>query len=113
MDGNLVEQFAGFLRLLCWKILYVLEIKNMSGKLSVLRLPSPLRIGAGALLLALACMLLNPLSALACGGLFSKDMHTEQSGERLIYTVDPGKVTLYEQFTYTGAPKDFVWVLPV
>ncbi len=72
-----------------------------------------LHTGLAALLLALFCLLINPLSALACGGLFSKDLHAEQTGERLIYALDADRVTQYEQFTYTGSPKDFVWVLPV
>jgi hypothetical protein len=58
-------------------------------------------------------MLISPLTAAACGGMFSQDVYTEQSAERLIFTVDPGKVTLYEQIHYTGSPKDFAWVLPV
>ncbi|HEX7733720.1 MAG TPA: DUF2330 domain-containing protein [Ktedonobacteraceae bacterium] len=77
------------------------------------RLARPLRLCIYALLLALACMLVNPLTALACGGLFPADAYTEQSAERLIFAVDPGKVTLYEQIHYTGSPKDFAWVLPV
>src|SRR5262249_13404428 len=54
-----------------------------------------------------------PLTAAACGGLFHADAYTEQSAERLIFAVDPGKVTLYEQIRYTGSPKEFAWVLPV
>jgi hypothetical protein len=77
------------------------------------RLMRPVRISLYALLLALACILLSPLSALACGGLFSADSYTEQSAERLIFAVDPGKVTLYEQIHYTGSPANFAWVLPV
>lgn len=83
-------------------------------KISLRRLARPLRLCLYALLLALVCMVINPLTALACGGMFSADAnYTEQSAERLIFTVDPGKVTLYEQIHYTGSPKDFAWVLPV
>lgn len=78
-----------------------------------LRFSRSLRISVYALLLALACMFINPLSAAACGGLFTADSSTEQSAERLIFAVDPGQVTLYEQIHYTGSPKDFAWVLPV
>ncbi|SRR5579884_109733 len=74
---------------------------------------SSFRVGIYALLLALACMLISPLTAAACGGMFSADAYTEQSAERLIFAVDPGKVTLYEQIHYTGSPKNFAWVLPV
>ncbi|HLX57742.1 MAG TPA: DUF2330 domain-containing protein [Ktedonobacteraceae bacterium] len=73
----------------------------------------PLRISVYSLLLALACIFINPLSALACGGLFSADNYTEQGAERLIFAVNAGQVTLYEQIHYTGSPKDFAWVLPV
>ena len=76
-------------------------------------LSRPLCISVWALLLALACLFINPLQAAACGGLFSADAYTEQSAERLIFTVDPGQITLYEQIHYTGSPKDFAWVLPV
>lgn len=72
-----------------------------------------IRLCIYALLLALICTLINPLTAAACGGLFSADAYTEQSAERLIFAVDSGKVTLYEQIHYTGSPKDFAWVLPV
>jgi hypothetical protein len=85
----------------------------MSGKKLLTPLPPWLRACIYALLLGLACMLLTPLSAAACGGLFSADSYTEQSAERLIFAVDPGQVTLYEQINYTGSPKDFAWVLPV
>ncbi len=76
-------------------------------------LTRPLRVSIYALLLALVCTLISPFTAAACGGMFSADTYTEQSAERLIFTVDPGKVTLYEQIHYTGSPKDFAWVLPV
>lgn len=79
----------------------------------LLLLSRPLRAAIYALLLALACMLFTPLSAAACGGLFTADSYTEQSAERLIFAVNPGKVTLYEQIRYTGSPRDFAWVLPV
>jgi hypothetical protein len=58
-------------------------------------------------------MLLSPLMAAACGGIFTADANTEQSAERMIYAVGPGQVTLYEQITYTGSPQNFAWVLPV
>jgi hypothetical protein len=77
------------------------------------RLEGRLGLSIYALLFALLCMLLTPLSAAACGGMFSADAYTEQSAERLIFAVGPGQVTLYEQIHYTGSPKDFAWVLPV
>jgi hypothetical protein len=77
------------------------------------RLGGRLCLSIYALLFAVLCMLLTPLSAAACGGMFSADSYTEQSAERLIFAVSPGLVTLYEQIHYTGSPKDFAWVLPV
>lgn len=77
------------------------------------RIPRPLRVCLYALLLAFVCMVFSPLSAAACGGLFTADNYTEQSAERLIFTVDQNQTTLYEQITYTGSPKDFAWILPV
>jgi hypothetical protein len=71
------------------------------------------RAGVYALLLAVACMLLTPLSASACGGVFSADAPVDQNAERLIFSVDPGQVTLYEQINYSGSPKNFAWILPV
>lgn len=79
----------------------------MSGK------TSGLRPGVCALLFATLCLLCTPLSAAACGGMFSADAYTQQSAERLIFAVNPGQVTLYEQIRYTGSPRDFAWVLPV
>lgn len=77
------------------------------------RLPRTVRLCLYALLSALVCMLLTPLSALAGGGMFSADAYTEQSAERLIFAVNANQVTLYEQIQYTGSPQDFSWVLPV
>ncbi len=64
------------------------------------------RISISALLFALVCMFINPLSALACGGMFTPDTYdTEQSAERLIFTVNSGQVTPYEEFTILARPK--------
>jgi hypothetical protein len=80
----------------------------MSGKTFLLR------PGICALLFAAFCLLCTPpLSAAACGGMFSADSYTEQSAERVIFAVNPGQVTLYEQIRYTGSPRDFAWVLPL
>lgn len=95
---------------------FYMEDKNLmsTNKRIVPRhLARSLRLSSCALLLALACMLISPLTAAACGGMFSGDTYTEQSAERLIFAVDPGKVTLYEQIHYTGSPQNFAWVLPV
>jgi hypothetical protein len=64
-------------------------------------------------LIALCSVLLTPFTALACGGFFSPDVSVDQNAERLIFTVNPGSITLYEQIHYTGTASDFAWVLPV
>ncbi len=64
-------------------------------------------------LIACCPMLLTPFTALACGGFFSPDVSIDQNAERLIFTVNPGSITLYEQIHYTGTASDFAWVLPV
>ena len=69
--------------------------------------------GAYAVLVALCCMILVPLPALACGGLFTAQTPVNQANERMIFAVDPGKVTLYEQINYSGSASNFAWVLPV
>src|SRR5579884_513087 len=64
-------------------------------------------------LIACCTILLTPFTALACGGFFSPDVSVDQNAERLIFTVNPGSITLYEQIHYTGTASDFAWVLPV
>jgi len=58
-------------------------------------------------------MLLTPLSVLACGGFFTSGTPVDQNIERIIFAVNPGSITLYEQINYSGAPSNFAWVLPV
>ncbi len=64
-------------------------------------------------LLALCCVLLTPLSSLACGGLFYSQARLDQQAERIIFAVGHGSLTLYEQINYQGPANDFAWVLPV
>ncbi len=85
----------------------------MFGKRPFIRVPRTLRVCIYALLLAILSLLLTPLSALACGGMFTADAYTEQANERIIFAIDPGQITLYEQIQYTGTPKSFAWVLPL
>ena len=76
-------------------------------------LSRPLCISVWALLLArpvCSSTRSRRLPAVAC---LVRDADTEQSAERLIFTGNPGQITLYEQIHYTGSPKDFAWVLPV
>lgn len=73
----------------------------------------PGSLKALAPLLALCCMLLTPLSSLACGGLFYSQAPVDQQAERIIFAVGRGSLTLYEQINYRGSANDFAWVLPV
>ena len=64
---------------------------------------------AFATLLALA-----PSHADACGGCFGPvGQATQVTAHRMAVMVGPSSTTLWDQFEYTGAPEDFVWVLPV
>jgi hypothetical protein len=54
--------------------------------------------------------------ALACGGCFHPVVETEPSvvsGHRMAFAVSSTRTVLWDQFSYTGAPQDFSWVLPV
>lgn len=77
------------------------------------RYRSPITRFTCTTLIALCCMLLTPLPTLACGGLFTSNTPVDQSIERIIFTVDPGSISVYEQINYTGTASDFAWVLPV
>ncbi len=61
-------------------------------------------------LIACCSMLLMPFTALACGGFFSPDVSIDQNAERIIFTVNPGSITLYEQIHYSGTASDFAWL---
>src|SRR5476649_2413667 len=52
-------------------------------------------------------------SAWACGGFFCQQMPMDQSGEKIIFAVDKGRVTCYVQILYKGKAQDFSWILPV
>lgn len=70
--------------------------------------------GVLASLAAVALLLVLPVrAALACGGFFCTTVPVDQAAERVIFTMDEGKVGTYVQINYTGAPDDFAWVLPV
>ncbi len=49
----------------------------------------------------------------ACGGFFCATTPIDQSGEQILFSIDDRKVTAYIQISYTGAAKDFAWVVPV
>ena len=65
----------------------------------------------GASLLALG--LLSPPPAQACGGFFCSQTPIVQSGEMIVFGIEPGKVSATIQINYTGEAKDFAWVVPV
>jgi hypothetical protein len=74
---------------------------------------SPIARLISSTLIAICCIILMPLSALACGGLFTSGTPVDQNIERIIFTVDPGSESVYEQINYTGSASNFAWVLPV
>jgi Uncharacterized protein conserved in bacteria (DUF2330) len=51
--------------------------------------------------------------ARACGGFFCSQTPVDQSGEQIIFSLTPNHVTAYIQISYSGAAKDFAWVVPV
>ncbi|MDB4981504.1 MAG: hypothetical protein JWM82_2256, partial [Myxococcales bacterium] len=51
--------------------------------------------------------------ARACGGFFCSSVPVDQSGEQIIFSLTPNHVTAYIQISYSGAAKDFAWVVPV
>jgi hypothetical protein len=62
---------------------------------------------------ALAAVVAAPEPAHACGGFFCSQVPVDQSGEQIIFSVTPNHVTAYIQISYSGAAKDFAWVVPV
>ena len=54
-----------------------------------------------------------PREAKACGGFFCSRVPVDQSGERIIFTVDGGRVEAHVQIQYVGEAQDFAWIVPV
>jgi len=54
-----------------------------------------------------------PSAARACGGFFCSQQPVDQSGEQIVFSLEPGKVTAHIQIAYTGTASDFSWVVPV
>ncbi len=76
-----------------------------------------MRFAAPILLsISLASLAVLPArDAAACGGCFHEmqDMESTQvSGHRMIFSISPGKTTLWDQISYVGNPASFAWVLP-
>jgi len=76
-------------------------------------------LSRGTLGLAVAlCMatdaLAAPRPAHACGGFFCSRTPIDQSGENVVFAVEPdGTVTAHVQILYRGAAEQFAWILPV
>jgi len=51
--------------------------------------------------------------ARACGGFFCSTVPVDQSGEQIVFSLQPGHVTAYIQISYSGSAQDFAWVVPV
>ena len=52
--------------------------------------------------------------ASACGGCFAgQTENTQVTGHRMVLSVSKTESTLWDQFQYSGSPKDFAWVLPI
>lgn len=50
----------------------------------------------------------------ACGGCFAPtDTVTTVDSHRMVVSLSPQRSILWDQISYSGDPKDFVWVLPV
>src|SRR5690348_6611484 len=66
---------------------------------------------------ALAALALVPFyeqPARACGGCFRpQQVVSAVNAHRMVFSVSPAQTILWDQFTYSGDPQDFAWVLPV
>lgn len=64
--------------------------------------------------LALAAIPLAETHARACGGCFRPpQVVTVVNAHRMVFSVSQQQTILWDQFTYTGDPSEFAWVLPV
>lgn len=59
-------------------------------------------------------MALQERTATACGGCFSPPTeNTVVDGHRMAFAISKTQTVLWDQFNYSGDPKEFAWVLPV
>lgn len=66
------------------------------------------------LVAASGAVALQERTAEACGGCFSPPTeNTVVEGHRMAFSISKTQTTLWDQFNYTGDPKEFAWVLPV
>lgn len=73
---------------------------------------SAARLAAALAVLATSASLPAPRRAEACGGCFGETITTVES-HRMAVLLSPERSILWDQFAYSGDPRDFVWVLPV
>jgi len=65
-----------------------------------------------AALAGVVCVSEEP--ARACGGCFRpQQVVSAVNAHRMVFSVSPTQTVLWDQFTYSGDPQDFAWVLPV
>jgi hypothetical protein len=63
---------------------------------------------------AAAVFVVGMRPATACGGCFAPpETITSVDSHRMVVALSTERTTLWDQIRYTGAPEDFVWVLPV
>lgn len=61
-----------------------------------------------------AFIVLSAQSAGACGGFFCQNNPVDQTGERIVFTVnDDGTITTLIEIQYFGTADDFSWILPI
>lgn len=66
------------------------------------------------LALPLSTALAESRDASACGGCFvQQSENTQVTGHRMVLSLSKTESTLWDQFSYSGNPKDFAWVLPI
>lgn len=68
-------------------------------------------------LAALVALTAAPPEASACGGTFCdvgpQSMPVDQSGETILFVVEPGLVEAHVQIDYEGDPENFAWIVPI
>ncbi|HEY1960184.1 MAG TPA: DUF2330 domain-containing protein [Polyangiaceae bacterium] len=63
---------------------------------------------------ALAVVPFTEQPARACGGCFRpQQVVSAVNAHRMVFSVSQAQTILWDQFTYSGDPQDFAWVLPV
>jgi len=73
-----------------------------------------LRLHIPTLALTLVAALSFAGESRACGGCFAPTAETSTvEAHRMAFAVSPTRTVLWDQFSYTGNPRDFSWVLPV